>query len=292
MGIEIIKKEINGVYFELKEDHDFSWLNKFGNIFCVFDKQDSGNICFGVKRKNEKLFIKYAGAKTLNYNGDIKIAVANLKQSIKVYEDLKCEQLIKLKETFKTGDGYATVFEWVEGENLHDHWNFDKYPKYTHPKSPYYKYRQLEIDKKIKSINTIFEFLCNVENSGYVAIDLYDGSIMYDFDSNTTKICDIDFFRKKPTTNDIGENFWGSKRFKSPEEYILNSPIDEKTNVFNLGALIFGILGDDKDTSYEKWEASRDLYNIVLKAINPKREERYKSISDFYSYFKLYINKV
>lgn len=283
----IVKHELDGIHFELREKHDFSYLKKFGTVFCVFDQQDSGNICFGVKRGNDKLFIKYAGAKTLNYDGDINRVVVNLKRVSSIYKDLKCDQLIKLKESFETDNGYGVVFEWVEGENLHEHWKFDKYPKYTHPKSAYYRYKKLPIDKRIKSINEIFKFLLNVEGLGYVAVDLYDGSIMYDFDSHTTKICDIDLFRKKPAINDIGKDFWGSKRFKSPEEYILNSQIDEKTNVFNLGALIFGILGDDKDHSYEKWEACKELYDIVVKAINPNREERYKSISDFYSYFKL-----
>lgn len=282
-----IKYELDGVCFELREEYDFNWLKKFGTVFRVFDQQDSGNICFGVKRGSDKLFIKYAGVKTLNYDRDINTAVENLKRTSNIYKDLKCDQLIKLKESFETDNGYGVVFEWIEGENLHEHWNFDKYPKYTHQKSVYYRYKKLPIDKRIKSINEIFKFLLNVEQLGYVAVDLYDGSIMYDFDNHTTKICDIDLFRKKPTINDIGKDFWGSKRFKSPEEYILNSPIDEKTNVFNLGALIFGILGDDKDHSYEKWEASKELYHIVVKAINPNREERYKSISDFYSYFKL-----
>lgn len=282
-----IKYELDSVCFELREEYDFNWLKKFGTVFRVFDQQDSGNICFGVKRGSDKLFIKYAGVKTLNYDRDINTAVENLKRTSNIYKDLKCDQLIKLKESFETDNGYGVVFEWIEGENLHEHWNFDKYPKYAHQKSAYYRYKKLPIDKRIKSINEIFKFLLNVEQLGYVAVDLYDGSIMYDFDNHTTKICDIDLFRKKPTINDIGKDFWGSKRFKSPEEYILNSPIDEKTNVFNLGALIFGILGDDKDHSYEKWEASKELYHIVVKAINPNREERYKSISDFYSYFKL-----
>jgi len=52
-------------------------------------------------------------------------------------------------------------------------------------------------------------------------------------------ICDIDFFREKPVINDMGQDWWGTKRFKAPEEYILGAKIDEDTNVFTLGALIF-----------------------------------------------------
>lgn len=277
-----IKYEINGIRFDLKEKHDFSWLSNLGEVFCVFDKQDSGNICFGIKGKDKKLFVKYAGAKTINYKGNVKIAIENLKQSSILYKELKCEQLIDLIETFETNVGYGVVFEWIEGRNLHEHWTFDKYPKYTHEKSAYYRYKKLPVKKRLMTINNIFEFLCKVENLGYVAIDLYDGSIMYDFKTDTTKICDIDFFRKKPTINDIGQNFWGSKRFKAPEEYILNAVIDEKTNVFNMGALIFGLLGDDKNRSYIKWEASKELYDVTLNAVNEDREKRYNSMMEFF----------
>lgn len=42
MTIDIITIHIDGVSFQLKEQHDFEWLKSMGNVFCVFDKQDSG----------------------------------------------------------------------------------------------------------------------------------------------------------------------------------------------------------------------------------------------------------
>lgn len=286
MGNDYIKIQIDKVCFKLKEMHDFEWLKSYGKVFCVFDQQDSGNICFGVQRDNEKVFIKYAGAKTVEYDGDIEKAISELMRVSEIYKNLSCDQLIKFKDEFITEDGYAVVFEWIEGNNLHEHWTFNKYPKYTHEKSAYYKYKNLDFSKKLKSIDTIFRFLCNVEDKGYVAIDLYDGSIMYDFNKDITKICDIDFFRKKPAVNNIGKGFWGSDRFKSPEEYELNAIIDERTNVFNLGALIFGILGSDTDYSFEKWEGTKKLYDLVSIATSLDRDKRFKSVRDFYNEWK------
>jgi len=57
--------------------------------------------------------------------------------------------------------------------------------------------------------------------------------LMYDFLIDTTTICDIDFFRKKPTFNDIGENYWGTKRLKAPEEYVYGAVVYEATNVLH-----------------------------------------------------------
>ena len=74
----------------------------------------------------------------------------------------------------------------------------------------------------------------------YVAIDFYDGSIMYDFTNGKTTICDIDLFRKQPCVNDMGR-MWGSSRFQAPEEFQLGAVIDEITNVYTVGATAFAL---------------------------------------------------
>lgn len=89
----------------------------------------------------------------------------------------------------------------------------------------------------------LFPFLENVNKKGYVAVDFYDGSIMYDFSTDNTTICDIDFFKKVPVINNKGTDWFGTKRLKAPEEYMKGSAIDEQTNIFTLGSLIFGFFG-------------------------------------------------
>jgi serine/threonine protein kinase len=93
----------------------------------------------------------------------------------------------------------------------------------------------------------------------------------------------------------MGENYWGSKRLKAPEEYILNETIDERTNVFTLGAMIFDIFGSftEQDImlryknrcflpcSLEQWELDDKAYKVLLKAVAPKREERYQTMEEF-----------
>ncbi len=75
---------------------------------------------------------------------------------------------------------------------------------------------------------------------------------------------------------------WGSSRFMSPEEFELNAMIDSRTNVFNMGAMAFAILGGGKDRSFAEWEASRDLYETAYRAVNENRAERYASVEEFY----------
>lgn len=275
-------KSIDGIQFNLKRDYDFEWLHNYGKLFNVFDQQDSGNICFSLENENKKFFIKYAGAPTINYEGKREDAIARMKGAIPLYRDLKHPNLINLIEDFEVSDGYACVYEWVEGECLHAHWNFEEYPKYTHPQSPNYKFRSLDLSKKLACLDRVFEFHLMVVEKGYIAVDFYDGSIIYDFNTNNTMICDIDFYQKSPFVNNMGQ-LWGSSRFMSPEEYKAGADIDEVTNVFTMGAIAFELLGNNTERSINEWSASQDLFTVAKKATSPERNERYKSMKEFYA---------
>ncbi|AZK45088.1 serine/threonine protein kinase [Paenibacillus lentus] len=267
--------------FELQSFHDFAWLDSMGEIIAVFDQQDSGNISFGIKQEDgQKTFVKYAGAETVNYQGDVKEAIFRLQQAMTVYEDLMHPSLVKLVTHFATKDGYAAVFEWFDGENLHPHWSFPPPAKYTDPDSPYYQYRQLSIEQRLSALDVIFSFHAAVEQRGYVAVDFYDGSIMYDFKLRSTRVCDIDLYRKGPFINTMGR-MWGSSRFMSPEEFEKGAVIDGITNVFNMGAAAFALLGGELDRSLAKWEAGPELYEVALKAVEPERQRRYSSVAEF-----------
>lgn len=276
---------IDGVTFQLQEQHDFEWLRSLGKVFSVFDQQDSGNICFGVEKEGKKKFVKYAGARPMEFSGNPQDAVSRLTDAVRLYPDLNHPHLIQMIDHFQTDSGYAAIFEWFEGECLHSHWSFAKTPKYTHPDSPFYKYKRMPIEKRLRSLDAIFSFHTYVESKGYVAVDFYDGSILYDFSNHVTKICDIDFYRKAPAVNDIGENFWGAKRSKAPEEFELGAPIDSKTNVFTMGAIAFGLLGGEMDHSFTKWEAGKPLYKVALRAVSVDRELRYENVNIFKSFW-------
>ncbi|MBP1999921.1 serine/threonine-protein kinase [Paenibacillus shirakamiensis] len=272
---------LDRVSFELQEPHDFSWIKPFGTVVNVFDQQDSGNICFGVEKDGKKKFIKYAGSRPMEYKGEPRDAIDTLYKAVPLYEVLEHPALIRLVEHFKTADGYAAIFDWVDGECLHSHWLFAGAEKLAHPNSPFYKFRQLSIGQRLNSLDVIYDFHRFVESKGYVAVDFYDGSILYDFSTNVTKVCDIDFYRLGPSVNDSGEQFWGTTRLKSPEEFTLDAPIDPITNVFTMGAIAFTLLGGELDRSFSKWEASSSLYEVALRAVSQEREQRYDSIYAF-----------
>ena len=137
----------------------------------------------------------------------------------------------------------------------------------------------LPINDRLAVFSDILSFLECVVSRNYVAIDFYDGSIMYDFVNGKTTICDIDLFRKQPCVNDMG-HMWGSSRFQSPEEHQLGADIDEITNVYTLGATAFALFGEYNRTR-EKWQLSDKLFEIATRAVSDDRANRQQTIRQF-----------
>lgn len=287
----MIIQTIDGIDFKLKELYDFSWLSNYGRVFKVFDENDSGNIGFGVEGDMGLFFIKYAGAQTINAGVEVKEAIKNLKKAEQVYTDLKHPSLIEFVDSFKREAGYGLVFKWHEGYCMNDHWEFEGRLPYTgqenyltlvkdlHPESPTFKMKHLPMNEKLRIYREILDFHQYVISVGYVAVDFYDGSIMYDFESGKLTICDIDLYRKAPVVNDMGR-MWGSSRFMSPEEFALGETLDERTNTFNIGAFAFFIFGDARIKDKEHWQASDKLYEFAAKSISVETEARYQSFDE------------
>lgn len=291
----MVHMTIGPVEFQLKEAHDFSWLRALGDPFCVFSQNDSGNISFGVQKGNDRYFVKAAGLKTAESVRTPEEAVAALKGAMPVYEAIAHPNLIKLVRHYAQDNLYIAVFRWADGDCLFDHWNFSTYQEHPEILPPAERFKRLPVEKRLKAADVLFSFLSAVLNSGYVAVDFYDGSLIYDFAADTMTICDIDYFRRKPAFNDIGQDYFGSKRVKAPEEYRYGARIDDATTVFTLGALLFGFFGNFtaaqtrrsykacafSPCAFSQWEGNRACYEAARKAVLPQREKRFATIDAF-----------
>ena len=296
----MITNKIDAIEFRLRELHDFTWLKRYGTAFWVVDETGSGCICIGMEREDKKYFCKIAGVNTIEADVSPGEAVEILKEAVHLYQDLRHPNLVKLIEAYEYSQFYVAVFEWVEGDCLFDHRNFDKYQKDPAMKSPKEKFKQLSVRKRLNTIDVLFSFLSNVNEKGYVAVDFYDGSILYDFSTDQTAICDIDLFRKAPVINDRGEQWFGTKRLKAPEEYIKGGVIDTQTNIFTLGALIFEFLGCFTEEeikqrycsnqflpcAYSNWQFNEESYHVARKAVQLDKNERYRTFDEFFAEWK------
>jgi len=264
---------IDGIPYKLKKAFDFSFLNKYGKVFKVFDEQGSGNITFGIENNGKKYFVKFAGAPKENYianreSGDIdtESAIKLLESSVSLYKELAHPTLIKFISAEEIGSGYAVIFEWETAVGIE-------------PKSSvnYIKFMQMPIENKMRAFEDIIEFHAYVAKKGYVALDFYDGSILYDYDKEKVIICDIDLYQKSPFVNVGNIGIVGSARYVSPEECAEDDVIDEITNVYTMGATAFALFAYG-DRSPEAWTLNKILYNIAKKAVSYERCERQQSI--------------
>jgi len=260
---------IDGIPCKLKEPFDFSFLNEYGKVFKVYDSQDSGNICFGVKDGETKYFIKFAGAPTIRSRVSKDEAIERIKSTVQVYKDLAHPVLNNLIDAKEIDSGYALVFEWTDAECMGR-----QYPESRK------LFMEMSDNVRLNVFDEILRFHAHVIKQGYVAIDFYDGCIMYDFKTGQTVLCDIEFYSKMPYKNPIGR-MWGSSRFMSPEEFELGAQIDELTNVYTMGATAFALFGDDRNKCIKSWTLSDKLYKVAKKAINNKRSDRQQSIEQF-----------
>lgn len=260
-------QKIDAIEFKMKAEFDFSFLSEYGKVFKVFDDQDSGNICFGTEKDGRRYFIKFAGAKTAEYDGEPCDAVSRLKATVPIYENLRHKNLIEYMDSKEIGNGFAMIFKWEDGECMGR----------MYPES-HRRFMLLSNDIKLKVFADILDFMKYIAERNFVAIDFYDGSIMYDFENERTIICDIDFFRKSPAVNDMGR-MWGSSVFMSPEEFEKGAVLDEITNVYMLGAMAFALF-DNYKRDLKSWSLNKNLYNVAMKATSDDRNNRYQSVEE------------
>lgn len=289
----MVRAAIDGIEYKLREFQDFSWLNEYGKVFSVIDETGSGCIMFGVENGGKKLFFKIAGAKTVEAELSESESIALLRDAVQKYRDIQHPNLIKLVDSFDKGELFVAIFEWAEGECLFDHWNFDKYNENPDLDTPMKKFKRLPVAKRLVVVEKLFSFFRTFIERGYVAVDFYDSSIMYDFEHDSVTFCDIDLFRKMPAVNDLGADYFGTKRLKAPEENEFSAVIDEQASEFTLGALIFDMFSDIKNVGerYEKgmfvqsaredFELGDAVYDVLRRATDYDRSARYGSIDEF-----------
>lgn len=212
------------------------------------------------------------------------------------YQDIKHDNLIKYIDSFEYKEFFVVIYEFAEGECLFDHWNFDRYKK-TKEITPLMKFKKLPVEKRLDVVEKLFSFFETFIDDGYVAVDFYDSSIMYDFKNDNVTFCDIDLFRKLPTINDLGKDYFGTKRLKAPEENKLGAIINEATSEFTLAAIIFDMFSNVENidkryeegifipNKFETFELSKEVYNTLVKATSYERNNRYNTIKEFHKEF-------
>ena len=109
--------------------------------------------------------------------------------------------IIPLMGWFRTSAGLAIVYEFQDGLIVNDPLAPGARPR-QHPDSTYARFRHLPVDEIIRALDAVFDAHVAAANRGFVAVDFYDGAIIYDFENQQVHLSDLDSYRPGPYTLD------------------------------------------------------------------------------------------
>ena len=261
---------IDGVPYRAWNEPDLSWIAGYGRVFRVMDRQSAAHLLFGVEGPYGRLFIKYAGARTVNYRGKLSDAVFSLQNAMRLYR-FDHPALLRPLAHGPAGGGYAAIFPW----------RGDGFLRSIPPDSTVRRrVRHLAPDRSLKMLDMVFDLHLMLASEGLIAGNFSDSQILIDFERDEAVLWDIDLYREKPAANDKSR-LRGQSRYMAPEEYVLGAALDESTTVYNMGALAFAFLGDEEERSQTSWFGPQALYPVARRAVQESKADRYPSLRAF-----------
>jgi len=248
------------------------FLTSLGEVFVVHRGHDSGNTSYGVRIGVHSWFVKHA---------EDDEPIRHLEAAIVFHGAVRHPAIIPLVGWFRTSAGLAIVHEFRDGLIVNDPLAPGARPR-QQPESTYARFRRLPVDEIIRALDAVLDAHVAVANRGFVAVDFYDGAIIYDFENQQVHLCDLDSYRPGPYTLDRDRQF-GSTRFMAPEEFERGATIDERTTVFTLGRAAFVFLseGQHGENDVHLWRGTQALYNVARTATELDPDKRFASVSEF-----------
>ena len=252
------------------------YLRSIGDVFAVFDEtQDSGNISYSVQVAGKPYFVKTAGRPD-DPKPYLKHAerVSALRNAVRLWRGCDDRTLPALHHVIESPTGPLLVYQWVSGELVRT-----EAERRDDPESAFQRFRQLPTEEILRVLDQVYELHDHLAQSGWIAVDFYDGCMIYDFDHRKFHVVDLDFYREAPFVNEMGRMF-GSTRFMAPEEFELGARIDERTNVFTMGRTAVVFLSDGT-LDRGAFRGSDALYAVIRLACRTDRSERFDTVEAF-----------
>lgn len=161
----------------------------------------------------------------------------------------------------------ALVYPWIDGSVLNHATTDDS------DRSGLERFQQLPIAEVEDALSAILEAHLTIVTAGFVAVDLYDGCFLYDFDRSKMWLIDLDEYRLGPFVLEE-ERLPGSRRYMAPEEWVRGSTIDERTTVFTLGRALDHLLD-----SAHGWRGQESQRKVIDRAAASDPAERYADVA-------------
>ena len=248
------------------EDH----LAMVGEVFRAIRGHDSFCVSYGVEAAGCRRFVKHS---------EHPQGLASLRRARNLASRARHPALPRFRNSLCTPGGLALVYDWVPGEVLWDGTVHTREQRASDPACPHVRFRALPVPEILEALDTIYDVHVMLADMGYVAVDLYDGCFIYDFEGQRMSLCDLDEYSEGPFVLEKARNF-GSSRFMAPEEFVRGSLIDQVTNVYTLGRTAHVLLGDDVG-SLSSFRGTEAMLDVLVRATQRDRSLRYPSVEAF-----------
>jgi serine/threonine-protein kinase len=194
-----------------------------GAAFTVFSAQGSGCLSYGVEVDGRRWFVKRP---TTPENA------RSLTRAVAVHAAVRHDAIVA---PVRVLDGPTLIYPWRDGTILNH--------ATTHgtDRSGLARFQTLPVADVHAALDVVLAAHRAVAAAGLVAVDLYDGCLLYDFDARAMWLVDLDEYRPGPFTVEV-DRLPGSVRYMAPEELTRGATVDERTTVFNLGRVLYHLL--------------------------------------------------
>ncbi|WP_239165206.1 serine/threonine protein kinase [Catellatospora citrea] len=244
-----------------------AWIDGLGARFATFELQGSGCVSYGVATPAGRRFVKTFRAENAR----------SLRRALAVHGAVAREAIAAPLAAYRLRSGeHALVYPWLDGGVL-----YPADPRgaavRTDPDGAMARFRALPPDRVEAALDAVLDAHVAVAAAGFVAVDLYDGCLLYDFAGSRMHVVDVDEYRPGPFTLEA-DRLPGSTRFMAPEEFRRGAVIDERTTVFNLGRTLRLLLdaGDVEDA----WRGTDRQLAVIADATRALAARRHATVAE------------
>jgi hypothetical protein len=248
------------------------FLPSVGRVVRRFgDRLDSRTTVVGIETDSGRFVVKH---------GTDEESVGWLESAIRFHTAVSHLSIPTVVHVIANPDGLAIVEPWASGQVLVD--KFDPSVRdRDDPRSTYQRFLRLPVLEVVDAVRQLFNAHVAVTSAGFVAVDLYDGCLLYDFDRCDLSLIDLDVYCPGPFILNRDCQF-GSSAFMAPEEWQRGATIDERTTVFTLGRLALVLLGCDRNGRADRarFRAPDRLFDIAVRACATEPADRIPSVAE------------
>jgi serine/threonine-protein kinase len=257
------------------------FVRRHGTVLAEFGPltQDSGNVSWLVELGGRQVFVKTAGPTVQPPEGpqpyfDHAGRVRLLRNAVELAHSCSHAALPRLLNVVESPVGPALVYEAAPGELVHV-----RGAQRDDPASAYQRFAHLPAERLLGAFDVLLDVHVGLAAAGWVACDLYDGCLIFDFATGSLTVVDLDTYRRGPSVNDMGRMF-ASSTFMAPEEFELGAVLDQRTTVFTLGRLVWHF-GTRLTERPEEFCGDGAVAQVVERACRRSPDARYDSVAAF-----------